>query len=370
MLSFAVGVRFSMTFYLVPSNSLVPEMTPLYDERTSILSFRVLSGWIGAIAIVQAGYLFFFAPSAEFADGRLDPGAYGAYAITGAVVIAAAILACSLGTHHLIPNLHAPPAQRFSLRMFFVDLKGAFTSRNYVILVVTILTVTMATGFTDVMNLYVSTYFWELTTAEIALTVYGALAGTVIAFASTTKLSSRTDKHTAAMWCVVLVIIGGPAPIILRLFDWMPANGHPALLPILIAYTTFIVYVAVTLTILAGSMIADTIDENELHTGKRQEGLFNAAFGLTAKATSGLGGFVAGIVLDVVDLPTGAAPGEVPAETVFALGLGVGPGIFLIWVVAGIVLSRYALRRSDHARIMAELSSRRGTGQGAPAVNT
>jgi Na+/melibiose symporter-like transporter len=79
---------------------------------------------------------------------------------------------------------------------------------------------------------------------------------------------------------------------------------------------------------------------------------------------------VAGIVLDVVDLPTGAAPGEVPAETVFALGLGVGPGIFLIWVVAGIVLSRYALRRSDHARIMAELSSRRGTGQGAPAVNT
>ncbi|MEM8767987.1 MAG: MFS transporter, partial [Pseudomonadota bacterium] len=161
MLVFAVGVRFSMTFYLVPSNSLVPEMTPVYDERTSILSFRVLFGWVGAIGMVQVGYLVFFAPSAEFADGRLDMSAYGAYALTGAAVIVVAILACALGTHHLIPKLHAPEAQKFSAKQFLKDLKGAFTSRNYVILVLTILTITTATGFTDVMNLYVNTYFWE-----------------------------------------------------------------------------------------------------------------------------------------------------------------------------------------------------------------
>ena len=365
MLAFAVGVRFSMTFYLVPSNSLVPEMTPVYDERTSILSFRALAGWVGAIVITQVGYLFFFAPSADFSDGRLNPDAYAAFAVTGAVVIFVAILICALGTHHLIPGLHAPPARRFSLTNFLIDLKGAFSSRNYVILVLTILTVTMATGFTDVMNLYVFTYFWELTTAQIALTVYGALVGALLAFSTTAAISSRTDKHTAAMWGVGLVILVGPAPVILRLLGWMPANDSPALVPLLIAHITFIVYVAVTLTILLGSMIADTIDENELHTGKRQEGLFNAAFGLTAKATSGLGGFVAGVVLDVVDLPAGAAPGEVDAATVTALGLGVGPGILVIWITVALILYHYGLTRSEHARIMTELNSRRRGSQPA-----
>ncbi len=358
MLTFAVGVRFSMTFYLVPSNSLVPEMTPIYDERTSILSFRTLFGWLGGVAMAQLGFLYFFAET-DLGDGRLDPGAYGAYALTGAAVIITAILTCAIGTHYLIPRLHAPDPVRFTLRQFFRDLKGAFTSRNYVILVLTILTITLATGFTDVMNLYVNTYFWELSAAQIALTVYGALAGVLLAFAITPAFSTRTDKQSAAMVCVLFVILIGPAPIILRLLGVMPPNGHPALLPILVAYTIFIVFIAVTLTILAGSMIADTIDENELRSGKRQEGLFNAAFGLTAKATSGLGGFVAGIVLDVVDFPTGAAPGEVPPETITALGLGVGPGILLFWVTAAAILSRYALKRDDHARIMITLQERR-----------
>jgi Na+/melibiose symporter-like transporter len=209
------------------------------------------------------------------------------------------------------------------------------------------------------MNLYVNTYFWELSAAQIALTVYGALVGALIAFVFTPAFSTRTDKQTAAMVCMLFVIVVGPAPIILRLLGLMPENGHPALLPILVAYTVFIVFIAVTLTILAGSMIADTIDENELRSGKRQEGLFNAAFGLTAKATSGLGGFVAGIVLDVVDFPTRAAPGEVSQDTITALGLGVGPGILLFWIIAALVLSRYSLRRADHARIMQTLEERR-----------
>ena len=110
-------------------------------------------------------------------------------------------------------------------------------------------------------------------------------------------------------------------------------------------------------TILAGSMIADTVDLNELRTGKRQEGMFSAALGLTAKATSGIGGFVGGVVLDVVDFPTGAGAGEVDADTVFALGVAVGPGMFLLWVTVLLVLSRYRLSRSDHAEILRQLES-------------
>jgi Na+/melibiose symporter-like transporter len=364
MLAFAVGVRVAMTFYLIPSASLVPEMTQNYDERTSLLSFRVLASWIGGLASAQVGLLYFFAPSGTFADGRLDPAAYGDYALAGALAIALAILTCAIGTHRIIPTLRPPTGVGFSVRGFWQDLRQAFSIRSYVVMVLAVLTITLATGFTDVMNLYVQTYFWELSASQIAVIVYGALFGTVFAFAFTGRVSRRSDKRRAALSCMIAITFVGPAPVILRLLDWFPPNGHWALLPLLTLHAAFIIYVAVMVGILAGSMIADTVDENELASGKRQEGLFSASLGLTAKATSGLGGFVAGVVLDVIDFPTGVGPGEVDSGDLFALGLGVGPGIFLFWLTALLILSRYRLSREDHARIIAELNIRRAAESG------
>ncbi len=366
MLCFTIGVRVSMTLYAVPSAALVAEMTPNYDERTSLVSFRVLSGWIGGITAAQVGFLVFFAPSEQFADGRLNFAAYGDYALTGAIAMVCAILTCGVGTHHLIPRLHAPAHDaRFTLRGFLGELKDVFSNRAYLVLVFTILTIATATGFTDNMNLYVNTYFWELSTAQIALLVYGALLGTVLAFASTAAIAARTDKRTTAVGYVLAVLLIGPLPVCLRLLGLMPGNDHPALVPILWAWTMIIVYIAVGLTILVGSMIADTIDQSELKTGKRQEGMFNAAFALTSKATSGLGGFIAGVALDVVEFPTGAASGEVDAETVYSLGLAVGPGILIFWIVALLFIMRYPLTRGEHGEILKELEARRGQVGGA-----
>jgi len=43
--------------------------------------------------------------------------------------------------------------------------------------------------------------------------------------------------------------------------------------------------------------VADTVDQNELRTGKRQEGMAISAIAFTTKATSGIGGLLAGIAL-------------------------------------------------------------------------
>jgi Na+/melibiose symporter-like transporter len=364
MLTMAIGVRVSMTLYAIPSGALVAEMTSHYDERTSLVSFRVLSGWLGGLVASQMGYLVFFAPSAAYADGRLDPQAYGDYAVFGAITIFCAILICAIGTHRLIPELKSPPAHTpFTLRRFGVELREVFSNRPYLVLVFTVLVVSTATGFTDVMGLYVNTYFWEFTTAQLAIIVFGALAGVVAAFSVTATLAQRTDKRTMALAMLLVVVIIAPLPVVLRLLGLMPANGDPLLLGIMIAWTGVIVFVAVGVTILAGSMIADTVDLNELRTGKRQEGMFSAAMGLTAKATAGIGGFVGGVVLDVVDFPTGVAAGEVDADTLFALGVAVGPGMFLLWITVLIILSRYRLSRADHADILGKLEARRNAAE-------
>lgn len=359
MLACTIGVRVSMTLYAVPSAALVAEMTPNYDERTSLVSFRVLSGWIGGILTAQIGFLVFFAPSETFPDGRLNFEAYGDYALTGAIGIFCAIIICGLGTHHLIPKLHkATVGVSFTFRGFFVELKDVFSNRAYLVLVFAILTIATATGFTDNMNLYVNTYFWELSTAQIAVLIYGALIGTLVAFMTTAAIAVRTDKRTTAIAYVAGVLIIAPLPVCLRLLGLMPENGHPALVPVLFIWTTVIVYVAVGCTILVGSMIADIIDQNELKTGKRQEGMFNAAFALTSKATSGLGGLIAGVALDLVAFPAGTAPGDVDPETVYSLGLAVGPGILLFWIIALIIIWRYPLTRADHSEIIRQLNER------------
>jgi Na+/melibiose symporter-like transporter len=107
-------------------------------------------------------------------------------------------------------------------------------------------------------------------------------------------------------------------------------------------------------------MIADTIDESELSTGKRQEGMFNSAFTLMSKATSSVGGLIAGITIDVINLPTGAAVGEVDSDTLVYLGLAAGPGIVIFWFLALLVIRRYPLTREKHRAIIMQLTARRG----------
>ena len=61
--TWAIGVRTAMTFYVVPSSAMLPELTSGYDERTSLVSYRYFCGWMGGLITAQMGYLYFFAPS-------------------------------------------------------------------------------------------------------------------------------------------------------------------------------------------------------------------------------------------------------------------------------------------------------------------
>ena len=53
-----------------------------------------------------------------------------------------------------------------------------------------------------------------------------------------------------------------------------------------------------------GSIMADIADDQELQTGKRQEGLIFSFIGLASKATSGVGHFLAGLTLSLISFPT------------------------------------------------------------------
>lgn len=356
----AVGVRASMTLYSIPSNSMVAELTPIYDERTSLVAFRYLFGWMGGLGMSVLAYQYFFAPTAAYADGRLEPTAYAGFGAFCAVLIAVSILVCTAGTHKLIPQLKPPPPhERFSIGRFSREVRDVLSNQSYRVLIGAALFAAVAGGFQDVVGLYMNTYFWGFTTDEITVLLVPLVIAVVISFATIRPITERYDKKTTALGLATFGVFFGPLPIFLRLLGWMPENGHPALLPIIAAHAMVIVAAVVSIGMLASSMIADTVDESELRTGKRQEGLFSSAISFTTKATSGIGSFAAGIALDVIAFPREVTDAsQIPPDKIELLGLAVGPGMLVLYLVTLVILSRYKITRARHREIIDQLERR------------
>jgi len=159
-----------------------------------------------------------------------------------------------------------------------------------------------------------NTYFWGLSSEQIATLTLFLLVALVFGAGLARPVSARFEKRRTAVVLAGGAILWGPLPIFMRLLGVFPPNGHPAVLPLLVVHTVVLVTAAIMTGIVLSSMIADVIDEGELETGRRQEGMFSSAIAFAAKAVSGLGGFLAGVALDAVAFPRQAEPGQVPED--------------------------------------------------------
>jgi Na+/melibiose symporter-like transporter len=323
------------------------------------MSYRFMFGFLGGLGASLLGYLVFFAER-DGVDGRLVAESYGGFSLACAAIMAASILACALGTHRLIPTLRQPPSGGFSAAGLIREGRALLANRSYRTVVIGLLFASAAGGFNDVVGLYVSTFYWEFTSTEIASFVGAIALAVLVAAPAARPLSERLGKKRAALALASFAILFGPLPIFLRLLGWMPANREPLLFWLIFAHSAIVVAVVFAVSIIVASMITDVVDQHELDTGKRQEGLIISAVAFTQKAASGVGGFVAGLALDVIAFPRGAAPGGVPAEKLAALGLAVGPGLLAFYFLVLYFLSRYEINRRRQAAAPASLAPLEG----------
>jgi Na+/melibiose symporter-like transporter len=106
-------------------------------------------------------------------------------------------------------------------------------------------------------------------------------------------------------------------------------------------------------------MMADLVEASEIRTSRRSEGVLFAAVTFARKAVQGFGVLTASAVLALVQFPKGVAPGQVPDETIFRLGLYFAPTLFIIWMLAIASLSLYRIDRGKHEENLRTLASQK-----------
>ena len=355
----SVLVRFFITLYEIPSTSLVAELTTDYDERTRLLGYRYMFGWIGGLGIAILALSTFFKATPEFAHGLYNPAGYKPYVITGCILMAISILVSSVGLRKFIPYLKQPPVRdkKWSFSEVFSEVWETLSNRNFLVLFLAAAFSYIGWGIETNLNTYASSFFWEFTSEKMAIINSSLLISAVVGGLLAPWFVRRFDKKHAAMGLFGFFIFFSPLLVFMRLMGWYPDNQWEYLLPVAVVHYVVIVSALVMFGAVQSSMLADVVEQSEINTARREEGLFFAARTFAHKCAQGFGTLFAGVALDLIAFPRDALPGEVSEEVLTRFGFIYGPLVALFFFLALVAISFYTITRKEHEDRLVELSS-------------
>ena len=358
LLTMAILIRTGTTLFEVPSTALLPDLESDYDRRNKWLALRHAFGWYGGNGIHIVNFTFFVG-----AYGVAVQTGYSIYGAVGACLIALTILVSCAGTQKVAAALPRPK-DTFKITEIATEIGQIFQSlhnRNFAALFFYGLTVGVAAGLGMALYLYNTTYFFGFSGEQIAVTGVGVLVSPAIAYWAAPYFGKHYGKKKAAIGAILVNIALYPIPYILLLTGYWPELGSWLGLYI---YSIFIV-VEVVCGIIGGvlldSMMADVVEDSEVTTSRRSEGLFYAARGFAAKAISAGGIIGAGAIVSLVGLDGVTSVEQVTYEIRLSLALLFLPLYCALFLLGLYIVSKYRIDRQGHGSNLEQLSERRST---------
>ena len=356
VLALALLIRTGTTLFEVPSTALLPDLETDYDRRNKWLALRHFFGWTGGNGIHMINFMFWVG-----AYGVASQTGYSIYGIAGALVIAAAILISSLGTQKVAAALPRP-SEPFRVLAIKSEIKQIFQSvknKNFAALFFFGLTVGIAGGLGTALYLYNTTYFFGFSGKQISVTAIGVLISPAIAYWAAPYLGRIFGKKRAAIFAILVNVSLYPIPYILLLTGYWPELGSWTSLYIYSCFIVVEVICGIIGGVLLDSMMADVVEDSELKTQRRSEGLFYAARGFAAKAVSAGGIIGAGSIVSLVGLDGITSLGDVTNEIRMDLATLFLPIYCGLYVLGLVIVSKYRITRADHDEHLQQLSARK-----------
>ncbi len=340
------------TVWVMPYQSMLPEMSPDTNERTSVSAYF---SFFSKLAMIFGGWVWRLTQLEIFNDPATgEPDSLRGMRFIG-VAIGLGIMMLSVLPAFLVKELNPKLIARQPKEPFWPTFRRTFANFDFRVLAL----FTLLFGFG--INLVQGQMFY--------LRTYYALGGDTVLASAISGWES-----TAAM---VLGIVSIP------LFQWLCRRlGKRETLMIsagVIMFATWISWFTYTpehpwwslvtgvllspgytgIWLIIPSMIGDVVDSEELRAGDRREGGFNSIFSWINKAAISVAYGIAGVIVTWCGFEV-ARRADQSAETYLNMRLcfALVPTLFL--VPALLLLRRYRLGYRRMTEIRAELEDRRG----------
>jgi glycoside/pentoside/hexuronide:cation symporter, GPH family len=353
---FAILTRLLVSLHEIPSAALMPELARGYDERTALVGLRYIFGNVGAGISFVLAFGIFLRSTSEHPFGQLNRSGYAPFGATIAGLMLVTILLSALGTHRVIPRLYAPRARAGGIGQRLRAIGQTLRSRNFAVIAVAGMLHGINLGIHGGLAIYFTTYYWQLPAEKLLW--LGLLSGPAhpLAAVFAPVLAKRWGKRDACVGLFLAAIALGNLPLVAGLLGWMPAAGSIAQFAILLADLSVVTFIGTSGFIIVTSMVADIVEETELRTGRRSEGLLLAADTFLQKLSAGTAIAVPGLLLALVAFPPHADPATLDPEVMRRLAFISLP----LWVALGVaatsVLLFYRIDRSTHEANLAKLT--------------
>lgn len=333
--SFAVLIRTAMTFYNIPHLALGAELSDNYEERTSIVSYRVIFGFIGGGAIIFFCMRVFFSSSANYANPLLDPSGYSRVAFFCAVFMAVVIIISAFGTRKQIPFLPKAPENPapFSIKRVYNEFSESLKNQSFRAIFFGMCFSGVSYGITRALETYMNVFFWKFDPKQISLLAIMYVPAFLLAGGLAPLLQRKYDKKPILIASAISIALLGILIVSLRLLDLVPHGpSGSAAVEVMLIFVLLTGFSIALIFISSASMMADVSLEHSHNSGKSQQGIFFSAIAFSGKLASGIGHLIAGIAISAINFPVKTTdPTTVDSSLIQKLGF-----VFLIGVIVGL----------------------------------
>ena len=342
----------------VPFSALLPELTPDYDDRTMLTSYRIFFNLLASLATAVAAPMIVDAALSAGLNQQqgylLVAGMFGGLAAIPYLLIFAVVREKYVTTEtKTVPDIPF----RETVRTAWGNIPFRFATAIYMLNWITFDLVALALPFYLLYWIARGNLLFSVTLLGISLPLESAvfailLITAVVVLPFWLWLSHRLGKHKA--YIIGMIFWAG---VQLAIFSVRPGQ-----MP-LVLWLAFLAGLSVSAAhVLPDAIFPDVIEWDELRTGRRQEGIYYGVKNFVRKLTGALAIFIALQVMGWFGYqtpPEGATIFMQSPVTLTAIRVLIGPFGAVLLFSAVLTAWFYPLTRERHARIRKLLARRK-----------
>lgn len=285
---FVTYILWGSVFYTsinIPYGSMASALSAEPDERAALSTFRSVGATLAGLVIGVLGPILVYTTD-EAGNQIVEGGRFTAVAAVFSICAVICYLLCYFMTTERVKVQPDPNAEKVS---FGQTVKALVTNRALLGIIAAAILLLLASLMTQSINQYVFIDYFNSKEALSIMTVCGVLPMLLLAPFTVPLTKKFGKKEVGAVGC----IIGGISSLLLFVLHVESAAVFIAIS--VVGYFGFGIF-----NLIIWAFITDVIDDQEVKTGKREDGTIYAAYSFARKIGQALSGGIGAYALGLV----------------------------------------------------------------------